>query len=665
MNKLKWILPLIVLLIAAPAFSGWADKVTVDPNAPGVQRQASPGEGVDARLAQKITYDSGYKRLHVVADDIAKISGVSIACGKSPKDWRVRDIPVVVYVKNMPLGKLLRAVADATHTRVASERVGDNPVRHYRIYRRLREQQAIENLITEKHEKKLAQAQWQWDAAVAYGKSGREIPDVDKLLSPVAKLIASLGPNARDEMLDGETFSFRGSDPACRGAIAELQQAVWEMRLQGGNEKLKDVPAPTARDTKVSSLAIKIVDEGEMGDTSIDWVLSPSPAVGQPSSSSMSDLSSAEALDGKGLNLPPYPRDVPVAEPNLEIDNARMSFMARKKPEDWNYPPLQAQIDVAKPECLKDATFADAIRALAKASGCNIVVEDFASHMDTYFQNVESVFAKDTTVADRLQNLHINGYGVRYSWFFGKDNKLLVGWASMENSSDRFTWLDHHRNLLPERYLNDLKSKLNGPGVQFDDAVSLTNITMGSGQEWILRSSVYDRLRTARPALNIAVWRLYDSLPAADKALAKSDGGLPLAKLDPGLTAEFFRSYRMMQFPFFTSADQKLPDSERIVLDDRTTSDPKVIATMALHVTSRPVTRRMVRVKPGFGFDADTFAPADVPAALKLSMYSILIDYAVGGKKQTLDCPFLSQLPAWTPEREAEIIRAAKDKDAK
>jgi hypothetical protein len=183
MRVISAVLIALILALAMPSSAFAVGKVTVDPNAPGVQRPVTSNDDIDKRLAKKITYDSGYKRLHVVANDLAKLSGVSIACGQNPKDWRVRDIPVVVCVKDMPLGKLLRATADATHTRIALEKVGNDPIKHYRIYRRRKEEQAIENLISARHEAKLAQVQWQWDALVAYGKSGKEIPGVDCCLS--------------------------------------------------------------------------------------------------------------------------------------------------------------------------------------------------------------------------------------------------------------------------------------------------------------------------------------------------------------------------------------------------------------------------------------------------------------------------------------------------
>lgn len=645
--RLTSIIALSLILVTAFAAGGWAQKVTVDPNAPGVQRPVESKDDIDKRLAQKITYDSGYKRLHDVADDIAKLSGVSIACGKNSQDWRVRDIPLVVCVKDLPLGKLLRAVADATHTRVALERVGSDSAKHYRIYRRQREEQAIANLISARHAIKLAQVEWQWDAMTAYGKSGKEIPGVAKSLLPLGRLIAAFGPDAKAKMLDGEMFCARGSDPASAAAIGELQ--------------------PAAKDTQAAAIAFKMSDEGEMGQTALCWTLRPSPNDTSGSGLIGFHFGIASALDGKGLNLPPYPKDPEVADLKDGIDNPEMAFMTKDKPEEWDYPLLLAKIDVVKPKELKDATFADAMRALAKASGCNIVAEDFVSHMAYSSQNVESAFAKDTTVADRLRGLRINGYYVQYNWFFGKDSKLLVGWASYNSGDARFSgsWLDHHRALLPEKYLTDLKRKLDGPGVQFDDAASLANLGIASYFEWFSHSRDLGCMDMLRSTSNVAMWKLYDSLSAEDKALAKSDAGLRLAKLDPGVTTEFLRSSRMSQFPLPPGPNDAQPGGVRSYLDQRATSDPNVVSTMVMKVTSTPAKRRARHVKPG-SWGEGAFVEEDISAALKLSLYTLRLEYTLDGKKQTVekwttpDNFMTTPLPLYSLEREAEIIRAAQ-----
>ena len=69
----------------------------------------------DSRLSQPVTITFTNGRLYAVIDEIAKTTGVDIRCGKDNKDWPVRDIPVIVCVKDMPLGKLLRLIADSTH----------------------------------------------------------------------------------------------------------------------------------------------------------------------------------------------------------------------------------------------------------------------------------------------------------------------------------------------------------------------------------------------------------------------------------------------------------------------------------------------------------------------------------------------------------------------
>ena len=92
--------------------ASFADKTTVDPNT--VQKPA-PAEIADKRLDQKITYESLDKRLHSVLDDLTAMTGVTVRCGDSKNDWQVRDLPLVVCARDLPLGKLLRTIADCTH----------------------------------------------------------------------------------------------------------------------------------------------------------------------------------------------------------------------------------------------------------------------------------------------------------------------------------------------------------------------------------------------------------------------------------------------------------------------------------------------------------------------------------------------------------------------
>ena len=97
----------IITLLILGAMPCLADKVTVDPNAAGAAKPVAVQTSSDARLAQPVSCESGYKRLHYVIEDLAAKTGVSIRCGSNNQDWQVRDLPVVVSAREIPLGKLL------------------------------------------------------------------------------------------------------------------------------------------------------------------------------------------------------------------------------------------------------------------------------------------------------------------------------------------------------------------------------------------------------------------------------------------------------------------------------------------------------------------------------------------------------------------------------
>lgn len=671
MSRISWTSALTAVLVIASISAGWAQKVVVDPNAPGAQTTAVPKDDVDPRLAQKITYDSGYKRLHVVVEDLARLSEVSIACGSGTKDWRVRDIPLVVCVKDMPLGKLLRAVADATHTWIASPRSGDSKApKAYRIYRRAREEAEIDSLLQSRHEVKIAQVNWQWDAMVAYGKSPeitdfrKEYAIFGKPLWPLAKLMATLGPDAKSQMLNGETFRFRGNDAASKDVINDLYQAAWNYMKDGMGEHGKTAPAPTRQDAEASELTIKLTDTGDTGETEIKYCLSPM-VYGAVYSGWTGSLSHARALCDTTLRLPPYPEDAQTPSRTEDMLNPQMLRLYSNNSASWDYPLLTAQISVEKPEHLKDPAFVDAIRALSEASGCNIVVEDFLSHMPYRLQQMDFMFVKDTTVRDLLKR-PISGGVLDYGWFFNESDKLLVGWC--DDGGNR-RWRDHHRNLVSEQFVTDLKRKLDGPGVALDDAVHLSTMPRQSFDEWVFHSKDFSCLSQVRSSdADAAWWKLYEALESADKATAKSSQGLPLAKLDPEWIMAASRAQKLMASGFVwgrstSDEESRQRDTER-KLKDRVMSDPKIIATMVMRIASTPASTRLVKIKTTDGNEAITGGV--VPPELKLFSHSMAIDYKMDGRdaQMVIRGPNVP-LPVWSAEREAEIIKAASAKASK
>ncbi len=666
MGRLRWIAAFAAVAVAMCGAAGRADKVAVDPNTPAAQARAVPKDEADPRMAVKITYDSGYKRLHAVIEDLSRLGGVSIACGQSAKDWRVRDIPVVVCVTDMPLGKVLHAVTEATHTWVVTYRTGnDNSAKGYRVCRRQKEEAEIDSLLQSRHDAKMARVNWQWDAMMAYGKSPELTKFNDhyaifgKLLWPVAKLMATLGPDARDRMLSGEAFRFYGADAATKEVMNDLYQIAWHDMLEGMREEGKTAPPPTAQDAEGSELTIKLMDTGDSGETEIQVNLSPM-VFGRAESGWITELSRAQALCGTDLKLPDYPKDTQTPSLLDDLGDPSMARVSRNKRSSMDYRLLKATIDVEKPKDLKNPTFADFIRALAKGSGCNMVVEDFLSQMDYRHQQMDRMFAKSTSIADRFQ-YPLSGRVIDYAWFFNEGEKLLVGWA--DDQHDR-TWRDHHRNLVSEEYLQGLKDKLDGAGLDLDDVVPLMTMPSRSFEEWIWYSRDFACLNQVRGGdEKVPWWKLYESLAPEDRAAAKSDDGLALGKFDPEWIKAVFRAEKLTASAYVgyghqTEQEKQQRDAER-KRRDRATSDSKIISTMVMRISKSPASTRIVTIKQG---DREMMTGGRIPPELKLFDYRMAIDYKIDGEdgEMTVGGPNVP-LPARSPEREAEIIKAAQD----
>lgn len=653
----------LILMLASTSVASYSQgKTSIDPSI-----TATKNASTDTRLSQKITYSSGYKRLHVVTEELSQISGVAIGCGNNKKDWRVRDIPLVVCVKDMPLGKLLRAIADATHTWFASEQIGKGKAKSYRIYRRYQEEQKIDNFFKSRHDARLEGIKWQWNALATYAKSPEITDWPDWMMKTrtsnlrlTSKLIASLGSDAMDKMLEGETFRFKGSDPAYRDIIEQLYQNV--RAIQPGR-----LPTPTSEQLDMTTLKIKLRDIGDDGNTGLDTNLGPLMVDETSWSSSGVDME-ANLLDGKLPGLPPYPKQITYPDPKDDMANSAMVLLGGLRryagDETWNHPKLKAKIDVEKPEGAQKATFANLISAVAKASGLNIVTEDFTSHQPLEqiqgfeYQQFDRLFGKQTNVASVLTNIkpYQHFLSTDYTWFYDEKDDLMVGWADDGNI---LRWRDQHRNLIAADYLDDLKRKLDGPGVELDDIVPLMTLPEDMIQQWIRNSK---DLSIIGVYAGLPAWVFYASLSNNDKAKAKTDAGLPLSTFDPVWIAGFFLPDKLQTQ---LSTDEPSPpvvpqewaysrakaEKQKHDFVQRAIYDPQIVSTMVMRVIKSPATTRWM---PHGGMRS--FSPK-----LKLSKYELVIIYKMDGREHKYNAygPPMA-FPTYSTDREAEVIKASQ-----
>ena len=633
-----------------------AEKITADPNAPSAQvaAKASAQEEIDPRLLQKITYTSGYKRLHSVVDDLGKATGVTIYSGQSPKNWQVRDIPMVVCVKDLPLGKLLRALADTAHLRLSWHNLTKDGKEtwSYRLSRSIKEEIEIDSLFDKQHESDLAVAEWAWDAMRTVGKSP-ERDDIDKTTRLMARLIASLGDDSKQRLLAYDTFTCSGKDLPNSAIVHDLYRIG---QSEGNALDEGEVADPvTEADMERASLGIKLIDKGAVGGAHVEYAIAPmvwrNTGVGWTKTGSwdgkLTDLA-AKLRDVKDLDIPPYPDEAKPPSEADDINNPDMTLLSGKN--EWNRPALNEKFDLEKP---KDRTpvFSELTEALVKATRFNVVCEDFTSHREDNAQyQVPLQYHKGLTLREALQT-----GGMYNRWFINDENRLLIGWAWRN-------WRGLHRNLLPEAYLLALHRKLNNGGVDIDDAASFASLSDGQFG-WISGSRSLRALGLGRPS-EVALWKLYDSLKPEDKALAKSEAGLSLAKFDPARVRDAFMTQRMAQGTGLmvgeVDEEWERKRREEAQQKERALSDPDVISTMVMRLQKRPAGAWGVRTKDSDGKAGVTVIDASV---LKLSEYSLVIDYEQDGEKRKLTIPGPGlAFPVRSPEREAEILKAATDK---
>ena len=202
---------LMAVLLAAAAIPCAAAKITTDPNA-SAKPPVKSSEKPDPRLSQKVTYQGGYKRLHAVAEELTRQTGVTIRCGSSAEDWRVRDVPLVVCVRDMPLGELLKSIAACAHASLTTDQIANSRPEKptYRLCRTREQEHDISSAVSARAEASRKLADWTWDTLAAYA----DMPDASDQIKPtpeldaaqvraVAQALKALGGQAEKRMLSG------------------------------------------------------------------------------------------------------------------------------------------------------------------------------------------------------------------------------------------------------------------------------------------------------------------------------------------------------------------------------------------------------------------------------------------------------------------------------
>ncbi|MBI2842547.1 MAG: hypothetical protein HYX78_04025 [Armatimonadetes bacterium] len=99
----------------------------------------------DVRLDQKVTYQAKGQPLYRVLDELTEKVKVNLDCGKNSNDWQVRDRKVTIFVKDMPLKDLQKALAELLHFTWARG-TDDEENYTYRLFQDLKQRKEEERL---------------------------------------------------------------------------------------------------------------------------------------------------------------------------------------------------------------------------------------------------------------------------------------------------------------------------------------------------------------------------------------------------------------------------------------------------------------------------------------------------------------------------------------
>ncbi len=522
------------LCVAAVLFTttaAWAGKTTVDPNDPRTADAASTAKQAapDERLTQSVTYYSGSRRLRAVLDEITGLSGVTVNTGRNRQDWRARDLPVQVYATKIPLGKLLRAIADATHLAFVSSRVDDEVV--YRIYRNSQCTSRMEAFFDNRIAEQMAKQEQAWDTALLLKDVSSErfvkgTRSEDDVALDFCRVIAELGPEVRYAVLNGETVTL-DYDSLPTAARAHFERALRTSRAQDieretrfRNEHPGQYGEPIEQfepdEIRASSLEIG-VEFGAEGDLAGKFLRSHTPA-GSWGPGLQVGLVPWLAGQIEGIDVPELTVHEPQVPPGCQP--------LRRSEGRWqSLSGLDEKAKIDKWTASDDPTPSDFMKALSSASGLTIVYEDFLSQCGYDKQALRSLFGSELKIIDLLNRFDKDVVVTRIqsapSWLFDKNNSVLIGW-------DR-RWQFRHRNLVSASYLDRLKKLMTGDGIELDDFLEVARLTEGQQWDWMLSDPELEVLGCSQPS--DPMWKLYAQLTAENKLRALSDAGLPLASL--------------------------------------------------------------------------------------------------------------------------------------
>jgi hypothetical protein len=287
----------------------------------------------------------------------------------------------------------------------------------------------------------------------------------------------------------------------------------------------------------------------------------------------------------------------------------------------------------------------DALIALSKASGVTIVYEDYDGGRKMH--DVRSSFGKEMSFRDALTAAV---YSV--SWKFRNDLKAMIG-------AD-FNWVEIHRNLLPQRLIDNLAAKADGDGIDLDDLTELAKFPPRASEAWLVGETFQGNpFSVLSQGDLVSIWAFYYSLSPREKDQAKSSAGLSLSKHDPNIIAGMLADRTKSDYAALHNFGDQPPGSEQMM-------DSAALSSFVMRLKWDEYYSPPPASSAGLTNEAKTKSdkPIEIPVGFTmLRNYYILMEGAAANKI-SLRVPGLRRLPFFSPKRTKELSQAFADQKA-
>ena len=665
---LRFVLGVVLLALMVSAAHA-AGRTTVDPNAaPKVVAPPAPVAvgAADKRFDQRITFDAPNARLHDVVATIAKKSGVTIFCGSSPEDWHVRDIPVTVAARDITLRKLLEYLLFSTHTYLKATKTDKGII--YRVTRDARLRKMLDDYEKTTEEYNMAHLKWSLEVATRL----KDIPASEikppQGASPewgysiaaqreASKLLAALDSDTKARILAGEALilSPRTAPAGLRETIlgylrvadAKYVNHIKEKYAQKDSGNIPNIRNAVASDLLEGRIRLRLDHTGICINSVVTAQDSDEYKERQPSDL-VHEIAETTSENNKGrLSLPKEPQSP--QDPKMEPSNKDLESLG-----EWEDLQKKVTLKFEEAKDKKPVYSAEALIALSKQTGMSIICEDFQTHRQK--DDLRDSLSSELTIIDALQR------ALSANWTADYREKVLVGYE--------YSWPTQHRNLIPERIIENMICKGNGDGVDVDDLASLSAFTSEAVESWLndknfpnLQYSSYGPPEYRPMPENRPIWMFYDSLSASNKALAKSKDGIAIGNYDLKPILAWLKERTRTDGIALYNPDSPIPSWARL-------ADPSVLPSLVLRIQSDEVSRGtflLGNTTDSVSSISDKRSEMKIPVGFtKRHRCTLIIEGLTGSERISARVVVSYNLPLFTPEREKVLNEALrKQNDAK